>query len=68
MSGSDLYDVLLLDFGGVCLLNPVELHERAESMLGLAQGTLDWLGPVDPSTDDLWQQMIAAEGITERDY
>lgn len=61
-------DVLLLDFGGVCLLNPVELHSRATSALGLAEGTFEWMGPVDPSTDELWQRMIAGDGITERDY
>ena len=62
------YDVLLLDFGGVCLLNPVELHARAESRLGLDPGTLDWLGPVDPATDELWQRMIVGDGLNERDY
>jgi len=61
------YDVLLLDFGGVCLLNPVELHGRAEAALGLAHGTFNWLGPIDPDSDELWQQMIAG-ALTERDY
>lgn len=61
-------EVLLLDFGGVCLLNPVELHHRAEELLGLPAGTFDWLGPVDPGTDPLWQKMIAGDGLTERDY
>jgi len=61
------YDVLLLDFGGVCLLNPVELHSRAESVLGLEPGALGWRGPVDPSTDPLWCRMLDGE-ITERDY
>ncbi len=62
------YEVLLLDFGGVCLLNPVELHCRAERVLGLDEGTLDWLGPVAPETDPLWRQMISGNGVTERDY
>ena len=62
------YDVLLLDFGGVCLLNPVELHTKAESILNLAPGTFDWLGPIDPSTDPLWQRMVAGDGVTEREY
>lgn len=62
------YDVLLLDFGGVCLLNPVELHDRAESRLRIPPGTLDWKGPIDPSTDPLWRQMIDGDGVTERDY
>ena len=61
------YDVLLLDFGGVCLLNPVELHARAESRLGLEPGTFRWMGPVAPETDDLWRRMIAGD-LTERDY
>ena len=62
------YPCLLLDFGGVCLLNPVELHAKAERLLDLTPGTLDWLGPVDPSTDPLWQQMVAGDGVTEREY
>lgn len=62
------YRCLLLDFGGVCLLNPVELHEKAERLLSLDTGTLDWLGPIDPSTDELWRRMIAGDGLTERDY
>lgn len=68
MTRSDGYDVLLLDFGGVCLLNPVELHDKATSRLGLARGAFSWLGPIDPSTDALWQQMTAGDGVTERDY
>jgi len=62
------HDVLLLDFGGVCLLNPVEMHDRAESVLGLPPGTFEWLGPVDPSTDPLWRSMIAGGELTEREY
>jgi len=67
MPGSD-YDVLLLDFGGVCLVNPVELHARAETVLGLPPGTFGWMGPIAPDTDHLWQQMVAGEGLSERDY
>lgn len=59
---------LLLDFGGVCLLNPVELHHVAESALGLAAGTLDWFGPIAPETDPMWMKMAAGEGLTEREY
>lgn len=62
------FDVLLLDFGGVCLLNPVELHHRAEELLGLPAGTFTWLGPVDPKTDALWRQMIEGDNLTERQY
>ena len=68
MTPSKQYDLLLLDFGGVCLLNPVELHEKAERVFGLPTGSLDWLGPIDPSTDELWRRMIAGDGVTERDY
>ncbi len=62
------HDVLLLDFGGVCLLNPVELHRRTEELLGLDANSLSWMGPIDPSTDDLWQRMVVGDGLTERDY
>lgn len=67
MGQSRAYDVLLLDFGGVCLLNPVELHHKAIEVLELSPGALPWLGPVDPSTDSLWRDMIAGE-LTEREY
>ncbi len=58
---------LLLDFGGVCLLSPVELHRHTERVLGIAPDTLTWMGPVDPSTDPLWRALLAEE-ISERDY
>lgn len=58
---------LLLDFGGVCLLNPVELHRSLERRLGLSEGTFTWMGPINPSTDPLWQQLLAKE-VTEREY
>lgn len=58
---------LLLDFGGVCLLNPVELHRSLERRMGLPPGTFTWMGPVDPSTDPLWQRLLAKE-VTEREY
>lgn len=62
------FDVLLLDFGGVCLVNPVELHARAETVLGLPAGTFEWMGPVDPTTDPLWQEMVSGDGLSEREY
>jgi putative hydrolase of the HAD superfamily len=62
------HEVLLLDFGGVCLLNPVELHWRTESLLGLDNGTFTWMGPLAPDTDPLWQRMLAGDDVTERDY
>lgn len=68
MTADDGITTLLLDFGGVCLLNPVELHHVAESSLGLPSGTLDWHGPLDPETDPLWVKMADGEGMTERQY
>ncbi len=68
MPGDRSFDVLLLDFGGVCLVNPVELHSKAETEFGLPAGSLTWLGPLDPSTDELWRRMIAGDGVTERQY
>jgi putative hydrolase of the HAD superfamily len=62
------YDVLLLDFGGVCLLNPVERHRAVESRLGLPAGSLTWRGPLDPDGDDLYAQSIGEGGISERQY
>ena len=60
-------EVLLLDFGGVCMLHPFELHGRTESLLGLTPGTITWRGSVDPSTDELWREVVAGE-ISERTY
>lgn len=68
MANSTEYDVLLLDFGGVCLVNPVELHAEAEAALGLEPGTFTWLGPIDPSTDELWRQLTMGEQLQEREY
>ncbi len=62
------YDVLLLDFGGVCLLNPVELHRFLEEHLKLPSGTFTWMGPLDLSTDPLWTDMVNGTGLTERQY
>lgn len=62
------YETLLLDLGGVCLLNPVELHEKLEVALGLPSGTFTWLGPIDPSTDNRWQAMVSGTGMNEREY
>ena len=62
------YELLLLDFGGVCLLSPVELHHVAETKLGLTPGIFTWMGPVDPHTDSLWQEMTAGSTLREREY
>lgn len=62
------FDVLLLDFGGVCLVSPVEIHHIVERHLDLEPGTLTWRGPLDPTGDELYAQSIGDGGITERDY
>ena len=62
------FDVLLLDFGGVCLKNPAEMHAVAEGKLGLPAGTFQWLGPVDPSTDPLYREMTMGDTLREREY
>jgi len=58
---------LVLDFGGVVTRTLFETHDLTEEALGLAPGTLTWVGPFDPATDTLWQAMQADE-ISERDY
>lgn len=60
-------DVLLLDFGGVCLVHPQELHASTEKALDLEPGTLTWMGAVDPTTDDLWRELMAGRR-TEPQY
>ncbi len=61
------YAALLLDFGGVCLRLPMELHRTVERELGLPENTLTWMGPVDPATDPLWRAIWAGE-LSERAY
>lgn len=58
---------LLLDFGSVISVSVFERHRETERILGLQEGTLKWMGPIDPSTDALWQAMQRDE-ITEREY
>ncbi len=58
---------LLLDFGSVISVSVFERHRETETELGLAPGSLTWLGPIRPETDALWQAMQRDE-ITERDY
>jgi putative hydrolase of the HAD superfamily len=58
---------LIFDFGGVISKTLFETHALTEQALGLANGTLTWRGPFDPTTDPLWQRMQADE-ISERDY
>jgi putative hydrolase of the HAD superfamily len=58
---------LLLDFGAVISVSVFERHRETERILGLPSGTLSWLGPIDPTTDQLWASMQNDE-ITEREY
>jgi putative hydrolase of the HAD superfamily len=58
---------LLLDFGSVITYSLFEKHHDTEAILGLPAGSLTWLGPLDPRTDDLWRDM-QADRISERDY
>ena len=58
---------VILDFGGVISRTLFETHELTETALGLPKGSLNWLGPFDPSSDSLWQAM-QSDQISERDY
>jgi putative hydrolase of the HAD superfamily len=58
---------LLLDFGNVISYSLFETHRATERMLGLPVGSLNWLGPLDPQSDALWNSMQRDE-ISERDY
>ncbi len=58
---------LVLDFGGVISRTVFETHRENERALGLAPGTLRWMGPFDPDSDPLWRSMQAGE-ISERGY
>jgi haloacid dehalogenase superfamily, subfamily IA, variant 3 with third motif having DD or ED len=58
---------LLLDFGSVITYSLFEKHRDTEATLGLPSGSLTWLGPLDPGSDQLWQAMQRDE-ISERDY
>lgn len=60
-------NLLLLDFGAVISRTIFETHEHTERVLGLVPGSLDWLGPIDPTTDPLWTDMMENR-ITERNY
>jgi putative hydrolase of the HAD superfamily len=58
---------LLLDFGSVISVSIFERHAETEAILGLTPGTLRWLGPLAPESDELWRAMLANR-ISERDY
>lgn len=67
MSGADVQQALVLDFGGVISRTLFETHAATERALSLAPGTLQWRGPFDPDNDPLWRDM-QADRISERDY
>lgn len=58
---------LLLDFGSVITFSLFEKHRETEAALGLPAGSLTWLGPLDPESDELWRAMQRDE-LSERDY
>ena len=58
---------LLLDFGSVISVSVFERHRQTEQLLGLPAHSLQWLGPLAPEGDPLWQSMQRDE-ISERDY
>ena len=61
------YRALILDFGAVVAKLPFEALDMIETGFGLAKGSLDWRGPLDPARDPLWRDVVAGR-ITERDY
>ena len=61
------YSGLMLDFGGVILKTPFEMHRAVENKLNLPENSLNWYGPFEPQSDLLWRKMQADE-ITEQDY
>lgn len=58
---------LVLDFGGVISRTLFETHAMTEQALGLEPGSLNWRGPFDPASDELWVAMQNDE-LSERDY
>lgn len=58
---------LILDFGGVITKTLFEQHRRTEQVLGLASGSLAWLGPIAPDTDALWRRVERGD-MTEGAY
>ncbi len=66
MSGLN-YRALILDFGAVVAKLPFEALDMIEDGFGLARGSLDWRGPLDPACDALWRDVVAGR-ISEREY
>ena len=68
MSGNSKgIQAVAFDFGGVISKTLFETHPHSEEALGLAPGSLQWRGPFDADSDELWRRMQADE-ISERDY
>lgn len=61
------FRALLLDFGGVCLRLPFEIHREVEATLGLPSPTFTWQGPIDLDSDPLWREIVEGRS-TEREY
>ncbi len=61
------YKGLLLDFGNVIARSFFETRGALERLLNLPEGALDWAGPFDPRSDQLWQQVLAGT-LSERSY
>lgn len=58
---------LMLDFGGVILKTPFEMHRLVEKKLGVQTNTISWYGPFNPDSDFLWKKM-QNDDITEQEY
>jgi len=58
---------VVFDFGGVVIRTPSETPPGLERRLGLAPGSIDLAGPLDPAADPLWRRFRAGE-FTELGY
>ncbi len=58
---------LILDFGSVMSYSVFERHAATEARLGLAAGSINYWGPLNPEADPLWRDMLA-DKLSERDY
>jgi putative hydrolase of the HAD superfamily len=58
---------LLLDVGVVFFKSAWEIADEYEQIRGLAPGTVQGRGPLDPAGDERWQRYLAGEA-TEREY
>jgi len=58
---------LIIDFGGVITYSLFERCRDIEQLYRLPDGSLDWTGPFNSPSDELWQQYLSGQ-ISERDY